>query len=407
MEFKEYRDEINHIFTRYGRRGFVDYYACRGLYSDMASLLVRATSELGRSGQYKELFDLANKAFLKWGKVDKDDSDGETADFVCYVMDAWDAVYAADDKTMNHSKMLDWFIKNLDGSVVDYMEDYLCEYVMERFKEDRLLTRKLECFKDKIDKCLASDNPSRYEYSIDRYREYVLTIMGELHYPIEEIRAYASGIGHCHGKAALAKIELAYGNTDIAISAYEQLADEEDDRWGRNEYREILMNIYKENGDHERYIENLRKALLHSVGDTDLWAEYKTNFSDNEWPNAREEIFVAMKVGDDRAYPWYETEGRYDLIMSGIEASGATDQLKEYEKKLKKLYPERCLAVLVARADDAATYGNKRSDYRRLAGLLRWIQRYPNGDDISEKLAQKYRDEYPRRSAMIEELARF
>ena len=47
---------------------------------------------LGRQGQYKELFELANKAFLKWAKTDKDDSDGETQDFVCYVFDAWDAV---------------------------------------------------------------------------------------------------------------------------------------------------------------------------------------------------------------------------------------------------------------------------------------------------------------------------
>lgn len=31
MEYKEYRDEINHIFSHYAKRGFVDYYNCRGL----------------------------------------------------------------------------------------------------------------------------------------------------------------------------------------------------------------------------------------------------------------------------------------------------------------------------------------------------------------------------------------
>ena len=63
MEFKEYRDEINHIFAAYSRRGFVDYYNCRGLWSDMTSLMTEATANLGRQGQYKESFDLANKAF--------------------------------------------------------------------------------------------------------------------------------------------------------------------------------------------------------------------------------------------------------------------------------------------------------------------------------------------------------
>lgn len=69
MEYKEYRDEINHIFSHYAKRGFVDYYNCRGLWSDMTSLLAEATGDLGRQMQYKELFDLANKAFLKWAKT--------------------------------------------------------------------------------------------------------------------------------------------------------------------------------------------------------------------------------------------------------------------------------------------------------------------------------------------------
>lgn len=130
MEFKEYRDEINKIFSAYSRRGFVDYRNCRGLWSDMTSLLTEATADLGRKGQYKELFDLANKAFLKWAKTSKDDSDGETQDFVCYVFEAWDAVYESEDPRVTHAKMLEWFLKNLDGSVIDYMEDELYRYMI-------------------------------------------------------------------------------------------------------------------------------------------------------------------------------------------------------------------------------------------------------------------------------------
>ena len=147
MEFKEYRDEINHIFAAYSRRGFVDYYNCRGLWSDMTSLMTEATADLGRQGQYKELFELANKAFLKWAKTDKDDSDGETQDFVCYVFSAWDVVYAADDPKINHAKMLEWFLKNLDGSVIDYMEDELYRYMMEHFKKEELLNKKMNFLK--------------------------------------------------------------------------------------------------------------------------------------------------------------------------------------------------------------------------------------------------------------------
>ena len=93
--------------------------------------------------------------------------------------------------------------------------------------------------------------------------------------------------------------------------------------------------------------------------------------------------------------------------MNSIETFDDADQLKAYEKKLKKSYPERCLAVLVANAEEVAVEGNKRADYRKLARFLNWIQKYPNGDDISKELAKKYSEEYPRRKAMQEEIMRF
>lgn len=167
------------------------------------------------------------------------------------------------------------------------------------------------------------------------------------------------------------------------------------------------MKIYKDNGKQEKYFEALNKAMLAAVGSMELWAEYKENFTEEEWPAARENIFNAIKKLDHRACTWYAEEDRYDLIMDIVEALEDIGYLKEYEKIIKKLYPERCLAVLVCKADQVAHDGNKRSDYRRLAGLLNWIQKYPEGDEKSKQLAQKYREAYPRRFAMLEEINRF
>jgi len=287
------------------------------------------------------------------------------------------------------------------------MEDELYRYMMEHFKEEELLKKKMVFFKDRIQIQKNSGDRFQVEYHMPRCQEYLLTLMGELHYPIKEIRSYAKTIKSYFVKETLVKIELDYGNLDEAISAYEELADREDQRYGRNEYREKLMRIYQENGMQEKYFESLKKALLAAKGDVELWKEYKGIFSSDEWPNACEEIFSSAKIGDIRMNTWYEEEGRYDLIMACVEAVNDTTQLKEYEKKLKKLYPERCLSVLVSNAEQMAQDGNKRSDYRRLAGLLNWIQKYPGGDDVSEQLAEKYREAYPRRKAMLEEIAGF
>ena len=125
--FKEYRNEINKIFVRYIHHSFVDYYSCRRLSGEMINLVVEATKELSFRGEYKELFDLVNKGFLKWSKTDKDDSDGETQDFTYFVNKTWDVIYEANNSNISHKKMYEWFEKHLDGSLIDYMENSVYE----------------------------------------------------------------------------------------------------------------------------------------------------------------------------------------------------------------------------------------------------------------------------------------
>ena len=73
-----------------------------------------------------------------------------------------------------------------------------------------------------------------------RCQIYALKLMAELSYPIEDIRIYAGTIKSFFVKENLAKIELDYGNIAEAIAAYEDLAEREDQRWGKNKYREIF-----------------------------------------------------------------------------------------------------------------------------------------------------------------------
>ena len=63
-----------------------------------------------------------------------------------------------------------------------------------------------------------------------------------------------------------------------------------------------------------------------------------------------------------------------------------------------------CLQVLSRAADDQAGRTKKRGDYRRLAELLQWMKRYQNGRELSVIYAQKDRETYPRKSAMLDEL---
>lgn len=408
MTIDNYRDEINRIFARYTHRGFVDYGNCSGLANDVIWLIDRAVKEFVRSREYKALFDITNKAFLKWGKTDKDDSAGQTQDFVWYVKEAWDAVYEADDEDMPHRKMFEWFVKHLDGTVIDYMEDEIYEYLIHHFMEPELLQKKLILLTEKVRECEAHKGDWHYDYQAERYQLYILNVMADMKEPIEKIRKYAKTLKRYEVREIMAQIERSYGNIDEAIAIYKDLAAEEDsEQWETHNWHMELKEIYKEIGDDANYRTEVRAAMRLSAGDMALWKEYKGFFGPDEWPEECAKIFESFKLGDCRPFPWYAAENRYELIMESLEAGFSSFSFKEYEKKLKALFPERCLAVLADDTELKAENSKKRSDYRRVASNLRWIQRYPGGDEVAAKMAADFRERYKLRRAMLEELAEF
>ena len=160
-------------------------------------------------------------------------------------------------------------------------------------------------------------------------------------------------------------------------------------------------------GDEKQYHTEVLAAMRLNVGGETLWKEYKSGFLKEEWPSACEEIFSSVKLGNYRIFPWYALEERYDLMMDALKVNFYSDHLKTYEKKLKALYPERCLTLLVADTIKMAEQSSKRADYRRVAKNLRWIQRYPGGDEKAEELANDFRTKYRQRRAMMEEIDEF
>lgn len=176
-----------------------------------------------------------------------------------------------------------------------------------------------------------------------------MRLMADMKKPIEEIREYAKMISSYSVQETMAEIERAYGNTNEVIAIYQELAAQEDARgWARENWHLKLKDIYKESGDEEKYRAELLSAMTLDVGNEDLWKEYKGCCVPEDWPTRCEDLFSSVKVGDYRIFPWYAQENRYDLVMDGVEVGGHIDRLKQYEKNLKELYPDRRLTVLLS-----------------------------------------------------------
>ena len=300
--------------------------------------------------------------------------------------------------------MMDWFLKKMDGSVIDYMEDSLLDYMMDHFTEPELLDKKIVFLNGRIaEKEKLLEEKSWAIYDIQRCKEYILRIYGQQKRPIEEIRAYAKDLKQNDARELLAKIELEYGNQDECIAIYKELADSIERSWDPNDYNGKLKDMYKQFGLQKEYEAQVSKLLGMKIGNMEIWEEYKALIPEAGWKETVDKLFAAFDPGDCRPLTWYEAEGRYDLIMTGVEHGGASF-LERYEGELIQRYPNRCLAVLVKEADYSAEHGNKRSDYRYIAKYLKWMRRYPGGAVKAAELAEIYRKRYPRRSAMIDEL---
>lgn len=405
MTLSEYKKEITAIFHRNTYRGFADWRQCGNLERDLCDFLEISAVELLREGRDKDLFDITSRAFVQWSDTDKDDSNGETQDFVGTVFEIWDRIRESKLAVFPQEKMFDWFVSKMDGSLIDYMEDYLLKYVMDHFKEPYFLEKKLAFLQQRIkDLTERSQEDDIYRYSLEESREMVLRIYSEQNRPIEFIREYAKDLKGFKSKELLADIELQYGNPDASIAIYKELAARESDRyWGRHDYNLKLKDIYKEYGKRTQYEEQLKKLLYLETGSEEILTEYKAIVPSEDWERVRNQLFDSFKPGDYRTLSWFAMEGCYERLMTGVEACGYSS-FKAYAKLLSNKYPDRCLKILVQTADTDAAEAKQRKDYQHVARVLRWMKKFPNGTEKAAELAEKYRATYPRRRAMIEEL---
>ena len=285
MTTSEYKKMITAIFAANTYRGFSDWRQCGALEMEMSDFIEMARTELVSEGRYSDLFEVTNKAFLKWASTDKDDSNGETQCFCDHIMDIWHEVYAKGKDDISHDKMMKFYIDHLDGSVVDYMMDYLYDFLLKHFKTKDELATKEQFFKAQMDqlKLEMQENEIR-KYSLNVVEDYYIRVLGDMKRPIEEIRDFAKQSGSYGIVDVLAEIETEYGNYDEALAIYNKRIEDRPDSYWSNEPRKKIMAIYKKMGNEQAYNQTLYDMMMANMGNTDYFKEYKALFSDEEWP---------------------------------------------------------------------------------------------------------------------------
>lgn len=407
MRLQDYKKFITAAFVNNTRRGFADWRDCGGLCMDVIEGLEEAKEGLCAENRYANLFDLCNWTYVKWSNTDKDDSNGETQDFCACVYEIWETVYTEGEQSLSHKQMLDILLEHLDGRVFDYMEDEIYDFILKHFKrEDELVKKKQFLLKVMDDLRRQIPEKEILQYSLHVKEEYYVRVLADQKRPIQEIREFLQSRDRYTNKELLAQIETEYGNYDEAIRLYREQIDSRPDFYWSDGPRKALMEIYRLQGDTAAYNVELYNMMTAHAGDVKYYMEYKALFTAEEWKVRWEELLDEFADELPVINPWLSIEDRYDLIMDNAEPDNEY-VIDVYGEKLFDLYPDRCLKVLANAANSQARISKNRRDYKYIARTLKKIAAHPGGRVLAAELAAKYRAQYPRRTAMIDELKWF
>lgn len=405
-DMKRYRKQINGIFRKYaGRDNFIDYYNAGSFFSELEEFLDYDIQGMQDNGQYKEAFELTSYIFVETGKQDMDDSDGGIGQLAAQCVEIWEDILEECDMELKR-KLYQWFKEHLDGSIIDYMQEYIEQILFENFPEAEFLADKLKFTEEKVYEYKNEKDSWNGRYQVGNWGRKHIGIMIEQgaeqdviddyckkYLEYNSIRKYY--IENCIQRKAY----------DTAIHVLKEGKEVDKDFPGLlSDYSLQLKNLYKLVGNQQAYEDELWSLVLkYRAGDVDNFKELKSLYTEEEWKEQRETLFKKLPTYA-KIDKLYEVEKLYDRLLKIVLDSAGLFKLTEYEKSLKKKYPKELLDKYDLEIRKMAVFTSDRKRYREMVAILRRMLKYPEGNKKVEGIVLDWRMLYKNRPAMMDEL---
>lgn len=410
IQMTNLKKEIKNIIYRYGGGRFIDWQYAYDFCSDLRNFLDDKIPLMIEKRCYLQAFELTNIVFREVGNTDMDDSDGGSSMVAETCYDYWRKI--TENCNENDREIIkNWFRdhKNTDF-VIDYMEEYVNEFFEQYFMSEDEIWERMNAL-DEIIELHRKQNDAGTIYSIRYgYRDVLLQRLGymhRLHMPEQDILKYRLMNRHffCVRELEISEA-LENGNKELAVQILEE-SKQMDTEYPEKikKYSLQLISLYKESGKEDEYREELIFQLLHCYqSDLSCYNELKACISSEaEWDrltnliiNASKNIYFTCDV--------LNQEKRYEQLMQIIERENSVNLLDKYEKQLRKTHSERMLRIYANYIIPEMDHANCRKHYRQLVQYLKKMVKCENGKAEAESIARKWRMEYKRRTALMDEL---
>lgn len=407
-DVEDYFEQIDEIADRYlGRDHFINYYQAYDFMLELEEIIDKDVRRMIDNGSHISAFHVMNHIFVLLGNVDMDDSGGETSMLAEQIYQLWLELLTkvnAQDKR----KMFIWFTTHMDGSVIDYLEEYIEQIIMEEFKEPEYEQDKLFLMEEMIEKAEKKDSGWSRDYAVGKWTVTYLKTLEEKNAPEDQLEEICKKYWNNSG------VRRYYIDRYFEKKEYDrvlQVLDEsiELDKAYRGqvlEYNQKKKEIYRLQGNKSAYIEQLWKLVLEqSAGDLDIYKELKAQYSEKEWLIKREELFKKLPANAhiDRLY---KEEKLYDRLLAYVLKSSGLYAVQTYENVLKKEYPKQILSKYQGEVNKMASCTGNRKHYADLVALLRRMKQIKGGSEIVETIVEEWKIKYRNRPAMMDELSK-
>ena len=403
-EYKRLVDQTLHDYM--DRDNFISYREADGFIDELCGYLEEDAQELLAGQRYGEAIELIGYVFETGANADMDDSGGSSTELAKACEALWDEILVSGDAAAVRA-FYDWLVKHLDGSVIDYMEEYLEDFLMDKFQQGEYLEQLLQLCDDKVTQAVRLPDSWSYQYQTDRWTARRLSLMEAARYSWDEIERYCQENWQAANVRSYV-IDRCIEREDYvrAIQILQESIVLDGDRRGLTTgYSIRLKELYQLSGQTEQYLSQLWSLVLESKpGDLDLYQELKAHYPEEEWLARREEVLGSP------GWRWHQDvllreEQLYDRLLASAWESDGLFLMRKHTDALKDRYPQEVLEKYRRELEIMASHSSSRGLYRELVAILRIMRSITGGKQVVDSIVGHWRLAYSRRPAMMDELS--
>ena len=337
----EIESAVDEIVDRYMKDGYIDYSEADDFICELGNILDDEAIPRMEHGQIGDAFHISTLVFLALDDVEMDDSNGGMTIIADACSSIWKQIAERADDGMRQ-KMFDWLLAHSSGVIVDYLEDFIIDAMMEYFDAPEYTEKLLNSEQETLDRALCKGNDS---YLVRRCVQNCMRLMEKRGDSADAMDAWCAQYRtvSCVRDVMIERRRQAGKWAEAAALLKEAIAQEADGIIGSARYHLQLKDAYAALGRKDEYQNELWKIVTEiSPANMDVYREYRSLFEPENWIAERERLFAALSRYADIA-ALYADEKLYDRLLERALAAHGIYLLKRYETALAERYPEQVL----------------------------------------------------------------